>query len=52
MLQLCSHAGSGANDALIQLKNQLQTGEAHSVIAKTVSRMEGLLAAGDEFMDD
>jgi CRP-like cAMP-binding protein len=42
----------GANDALIQLKNQLQTGEAHSVIAKTVSRMEGLLVVGDEFLDD
>jgi CRP/FNR family transcriptional regulator, cyclic AMP receptor protein len=42
----------GANDALIQLKNQLQTGEAHSVIAKTISRMEGLLVVGDEFLDD
>ena len=35
----------GANHALIQLKHQLQTGEPHSVVAKTVSKMEGLLAA-------
>ncbi len=42
----------GANHALIQLKNQLQTGEAHSVVGKTVSRMEALLAVGDEFIDD
>jgi CRP/FNR family transcriptional regulator, cyclic AMP receptor protein len=47
-----AHRLDGANHALIQLKNQLQTGEAHSVIAKTVSRIEGLLAAGDEFIDD
>jgi len=47
-----AHRLDGANQALIQLKNQLQTGEAHSVIAKTVSRMEGLLAVGDKFIDD
>jgi CRP/FNR family transcriptional regulator, cyclic AMP receptor protein len=47
-----AHRLDGANHALIQLKNQLQTGGAHSVIAKTLSRMEGLLAAGDEFIDD
>jgi CRP/FNR family transcriptional regulator, cyclic AMP receptor protein len=47
-----AHRLDDANHALIQLKNQLQTGEAHSVIAKTVSRMEGLLAAGDEFIED
>src|SRR5215813_4638869 len=39
-----AHRVDGANHALIQLKKQLQTGEAHSVVAKTVSRMEGLLA--------
>jgi len=42
----------GANQALIQLKNQLQTREAHGIVAKTVSRMEALLAVGDEFIDD
>jgi CRP/FNR family transcriptional regulator, cyclic AMP receptor protein len=47
-----AHRLDGANHAVIQLKNQLQTGETHSVITKTVSRMEGLLAAGDEFIDD
>ena len=47
-----AHRVDGANHALIQLKKQLQTGEAHSVIAKTVSRMEGLLAVGDDFIDD
>jgi len=36
---------NGANHALIQLKTQLQRGEPHSVVAKTVSNMEGLLAA-------
>jgi CRP-like cAMP-binding protein len=42
----------GANHALIQLKNQLQTGEAYSAVTKTISRMEGLLAVGDDFIDD
>ena len=32
--------------------DQLQTGETHSVVAKTVSRIEGLLVVGDEFIDD
>lgn len=36
---------NGANHALIQLKTQLQAGEPRSVVAKTVSNMEGLLAA-------
>ena len=36
----------GANQALVQLKHQLSTGAPHSVIAKTVSKMEGLLAVG------
>src|SRR5215472_2121313 len=47
-----AHRLDGANHALIQLKSQLQTGEAYSVVAETVSRMEGLLAVGDKFMDD
>ena len=47
-----AHRLDGANHALIQLKNQLQTGEPRSVVAKTVSRMEGLLAVGDAFLDD
>src|SRR6516225_717188 len=47
-----AHRLDGANHALIQLKNQLQSGEPHSVVAKTVSRMEGLLVVGDEFIDD
>ena len=37
MAELSTHA-------LIQLKGQLQTGEPHSVVAKTVSEIEGLLA--------
>jgi CRP/FNR family cyclic AMP-dependent transcriptional regulator len=41
---MLAHRLDGANQALIQLKNQLQTGEPHSVVAKTVSKMEGLLA--------
>jgi CRP/FNR family transcriptional regulator, cyclic AMP receptor protein len=47
-----AHRLDGANQALVQLKNQLQTGETHSVVAKTVSRIEGLLVVGDEFIDD
>ena len=47
-----AHRLDGANHALIQLKNQLQTGEAYSAVTKTVSRMEGLLAAGHDFLDD
>src|SRR5262245_3142178 len=34
----------GANHALIQLKSQLHTGQPHSMVAKTVSKIEGLLA--------
>lgn len=34
---------SGANHALIQLKQQLLTGEPQSVVAKTVSKMEEFL---------
>ena len=47
-----AHRLDGANQALIQLKNQLQTGQAHGIVTKTVSRMEALLAVGDEFIDD
>jgi hypothetical protein len=36
---------NGANHALIQLKQQLLTGEPQSVVAKTVSKMEELLLA-------
>ena len=34
----------GANHAFIQLKSQLHAGQPHSVIAKTVSKIEGFLA--------
>jgi CRP-like cAMP-binding protein len=34
----------GANHALIELKSQLKTGEPHDVVAKTVGKMEKLLA--------
>jgi CRP/FNR family transcriptional regulator, cyclic AMP receptor protein len=47
-----AHRLDGANHALIQLKNQLESGKAYSVVAKTVSRMQGLLAVGDDFIDD
>ena len=35
----------GANQALIELKRQVQTGEPRSAIGKTVEMMEGLLGA-------
>jgi len=35
---------NAANHALIQLKHQLFAGEPQSVVAKTVSEMEGLLS--------
>jgi len=38
-----AHRLDSANHALIQLKNQLLTGEPHNVVAKTVSKIEGLL---------
>ena len=38
-----AHRLDSANQALIQLKHQLQTGEPRSVVAKTVSKLEGLL---------
>jgi CRP-like cAMP-binding protein len=39
-----AHRLEGANHALIQLKSQLKTGEPHDVVAKTVGKMEKLLA--------
>jgi CRP/FNR family transcriptional regulator, cyclic AMP receptor protein len=39
-----AHRLDAANHALIQLKSQLQTGQPKSVVAKTVSKMEELLA--------
>ena len=41
---------NGANQALIQLKRQLLTGEPPNVVAKTVSKMEGLLIASASLM--
>ena len=35
----------GANRALIEVKHQLQAGQPHSVIGKTVEKLEGLLGA-------
>jgi len=35
----------GANQALIELKSQLQAGQPRNVIGITVEKMEGLLAA-------
>ena len=42
---MLAHRLSGANHALIQLKRELLTGEPRNVVAKTVSKMEGLLIA-------
>jgi len=39
-----AHRLDGANHALIQLKSQLKSGQPNAVVAKTVSKMEGLLA--------
>ena len=39
-----AHRLDTANHALIQLKSQLHAGQPHSVVAKTVSKIEGLLA--------
>jgi CRP-like cAMP-binding protein len=53
-----AHRLDGANHALIELKNQLLRGEPHGVVARTVTKMEGLLSVGgvtrpgDEFIDD
>jgi CRP-like cAMP-binding protein len=40
---MLAHRLNGANHALIELKHQLVTGEPQSVVAQTVSKMEGLL---------
>lgn len=42
---MLAHRLSGANRALIQLKQQLLNGEPPNVVAKTISKMEGLLIA-------
>jgi CRP/FNR family cyclic AMP-dependent transcriptional regulator len=42
---MLAHRLNGANQALIELKQQLLTGEPRSEVAKTVSKMEGLLVA-------
>jgi CRP-like cAMP-binding protein len=42
--KMLAHRLDAANHALIQLKSQLQTGEPDNVVAKTVSKLEGLLA--------
>src|SRR5262249_24364744 len=42
--RMLAHLLDGANHALIQLKSQLQSGEPHSVVAKTVNKIEALLA--------
>jgi len=39
-----AHRLENANHALIQLKHQLESGEPHEVVAKTVGKMEKLLA--------
>jgi CRP-like cAMP-binding protein len=41
---------NGANHALIQLKQQLSTGQPQSVVAKTVSKMEELLLANSSLV--
>jgi hypothetical protein len=41
-----AHRLDAANHALIQIKHQLHSGEPHSVVIKTVSHMEGILATG------
>jgi CRP/FNR family transcriptional regulator, cyclic AMP receptor protein len=42
--KMLAHRLDDANHAFIQLKTQLQTGEAHSVVTQTVSKIERLLA--------
>jgi len=41
-----AHRLDGANHALIQIKHQLQSGEPHSVVVKTVSKIERFLHTG------
>ncbi len=42
----------GANQALLDLKRQVQAGEPRSVIGKTVEKVEGLLGAGGACLVD
>ncbi|MGB5182451.1 MAG: cyclic nucleotide-binding domain-containing protein [Xanthobacteraceae bacterium] len=42
--KMLAHRLDDANHALLQLKSQLQAGEPHSVVAKTVNKIQGLLA--------
>ena len=43
--KMLAHRLDATNRALIELKSQLQSGEPHSVVAKTVREIEGLLAS-------
>jgi CRP-like cAMP-binding protein len=47
---MLAHRLNGANHALIQLKQQLLAGEPQSVVAKTVSKMEGFLVASSSLV--
>src|SRR5262252_4933286 len=47
---MLAHRLNGANHALIQLKQQLLAGAPRSVVAKTVSKMEGFLVAGSSLV--
>jgi len=42
--KMLAHRLDDANHALLQLKSQLQAGEPHSVVAKTLNKIQGLLA--------
>jgi CRP-like cAMP-binding protein len=42
--KMLAHRLDDANHALLQLKSQLQAGEPHGVVAKTVNKIQGLLA--------
>jgi len=43
---MLAHRLDAANHILIQLKSQLEAGQPHSMVAQTISKIEGLLAAG------
>ena len=47
---MLAHRLNGANQALIQLKQQLLAGESQSVVAKTVSKMERFLVASSSLV--
>ena len=42
--KMLAHRLDDANHALLQLKSQLQASEPHSVVAKTLNKIQGLLA--------